>query len=125
MGSGLIRRTQFTSLRDYTVIDRITIQETGGYKDQWPPVGKSSDTPKEVKTQDGKDDHRSLGKPADMGRDMFICIHAYPVIWLTSRIWFVRIVIMKKKNCLSGISARPSYASVVTTKPCNYIFIQG
>ena len=55
-------------------------QESEGSKRQWPPVGKSSDTPKEWKTQDGKDDHRSLGKPADMGRDMFICKHAYPVI---------------------------------------------
>ena len=54
------------------------IQNTGGSKNQWPPVGKSSDTPKEVKiSQDGK---RSIGsgKPADMGRDVFICKYAYP-----------------------------------------------
>ena len=44
-----MRRTQFTSLRDYTAISCITIQETGDSKKQWPPVGKSSDTPKEVK----------------------------------------------------------------------------
>ncbi len=73
MGNGLTRRTQFTSLRDYTDIDRITIQETGGSKDQWPPVGKSSDTPKEVKNARREEIPPVLGKPADMGRDAFIC----------------------------------------------------
>jgi len=51
-------RIQFTSLRENLVTDQITIHETGVSKDQWPPVGKSSDTPKEVKTQDGKKYHR-------------------------------------------------------------------
>jgi hypothetical protein len=47
MGNGLILKIQFINLRDYTDTDRITIQETGDFKKQWPPVGKSSDTPKE------------------------------------------------------------------------------
>ena len=53
----------------------------GGSKDQWPPVGKSSDTPKEVKkSQDGKNYRPVIGKPANMGRDVFITSSAIPVI---------------------------------------------
>ncbi len=89
MESGLIMKTQSMNLREDLATDPITIQVTGGSKDQWPPVGKSSDTPKEVKTQDGKDDHRSLGKPADMGRDVFICISAIPVICLKNHVQYV------------------------------------
>ena len=44
----------------------------GGSKDQWPPVGKSSDTPKEVKNARREEIPPVLGKPADMGRDVFI-----------------------------------------------------
>ena len=52
----------------------------GGSKDQWPPVGKSSDTPKEVKNARREEIPPVLGKPADMGRDAFIIISAIPVI---------------------------------------------
>jgi len=52
----------------------------GGFKDQWPPVGKSSDTPKEVKkSQDGKRP-KGLGKPANLGLDVFIYTTAIPSI---------------------------------------------
>ena len=47
---------------------------------QWPPVGKSSDTPKEVKIARREEIPQVLGKPAVMGRDMFLCKHAYQVI---------------------------------------------
>ena len=42
-------RTQFTDLKECLVIDQFMKHVNGGFKDQWPPVGKSSDTPKEVK----------------------------------------------------------------------------
>ena len=42
-------KTQFTGLRECLVINQFMKHLIGGYKDQWPPVGKSSDTPKEVK----------------------------------------------------------------------------
>ena len=52
-------KTQFTDLRECLVIDQFMKHLIGGSKDQWPPVGKSSDTPKEVKkSQDGKKYHR-------------------------------------------------------------------
>jgi len=41
-------KTQFMNLNDYMVINHMT-QEPEGSKEQRPPVGKSSDTPKEVK----------------------------------------------------------------------------
>ena len=42
-------KTQFTDLRECLVIDQFMKHLIGGSKHQWPPVGKSSDTPKEVK----------------------------------------------------------------------------
>ena len=63
----------YMSLKEYLVINPISIQETGDFKKQWPPVGKSSDTPKEVKNARREEVPPVLGKPADMGRDVFIC----------------------------------------------------
>ena len=43
-------------------------------------MGKSSDTPKEVKNARREEIPPVLGKPADMGRDVFIYIQLIPVI---------------------------------------------
>jgi hypothetical protein len=52
----------------------------GGSKDQWPPVGKSSDTPKEVKNARREELPPVIGKPANMGLDVFITSIAYPLL---------------------------------------------
>lgn len=44
-------RIQFTDLKECLVIDQFMKHLTGGSKKQRPPVGKSSDTPKEVKNR--------------------------------------------------------------------------
>jgi hypothetical protein len=44
-------KIQFTDLKECLVIDQFMKHLIGGSKDQWPPVGKSSDTPKEVKNR--------------------------------------------------------------------------
>ena len=73
-------KTQFTGLRECLVIDQFMKHLIGGSKDQWPPVGKSSDTPKEVKNARREEIPQVLGKPANMGLDAFICSRAYPII---------------------------------------------
>jgi hypothetical protein len=40
-------KIQFTVLKECLAIDQMLKHLIGGSKDQWPPVGKSSDTPKE------------------------------------------------------------------------------
>ena len=72
-------KIQFTVLKECLAIDQMLKHLTGGSKEQRPPVGKSSDTPKEVKIARREEIPPVLGKPADMGRDAFITISAYPV----------------------------------------------
>ena len=88
-------------------------QESEGSKEQRPPVGKSSDTPKEVKTQDGKDDHRSLGKPADMGRDAFIRTSYTRILCPDVEEYYV-----KQDFCVNNVKTSFWRSNV-------YIFIQG
>ena len=38
-------------MKECLAIDQFMKHLTGGSKEQWPPVGKSSDTPKEVKNR--------------------------------------------------------------------------
>ena len=86
---GSIMRIQFTVLRECLVIDQFMKHLTGGSKEQRPPVGKSSDTPKEVKIARREELPPVIGKPADMGRDAFICKHAYPVICRKNHVQYV------------------------------------
>jgi hypothetical protein len=65
-------KTQFTDLKECLVIDQFMKHLDGGSKDQWPPVGKSSDTPKEVKNARREEIPPVLGKPADMGRVLLV-----------------------------------------------------
>ena len=44
-------KIQFIVLKECLVTDHMLKHLIGGSKDQWPPVGKSSDTPKEVKNR--------------------------------------------------------------------------